>query len=201
MLILDTLCFSYGKKEILKDLSYDFPKNAAVAITGSSGIGKTTLLHLIAGLLTPTSGTITHDLKRPAFIFQEPRLFPWLTALDNVRLIGAEESRAATLLDELLDDPNAKYLYPNALSGGMKQRVSIARALAYEGDLILMDEPFRGLDPETRGRVAKRFFELSAGKTILMVTHDTSELAYCQQILRLEGAPVSRLVLEKSSNS
>ena len=201
MLTLDKLSFSYGKKEILRELSYVFPEHAAVAITGSSGIGKTTLLHLIAGLLTPASGQIHCDLNRPAFIFQEPRLFPWLTALDNVRLIGGDDGRAAELLDLLLEDPDAKHLYPNELSGGMKQRVSIARALAYEGDLILMDEPFRGLDPQTRGRVAARFFEMSAGKTVLMVTHDQNELPYCKQILRLEGDPASRLILEKSSIS
>ena len=100
----------------------------------------------------------------------------------------------------LISDADAKDKYPDELSGGMKQRVSMARALAYDSDLLLMDEPFKGLDPDTRREVCRLVFEQAKGKTVLMVTHDREDLVYCDHLLRLEGSPACSLILEKSGS-
>ena len=198
MLKFENLTVRYGKQTVIDRLNFDFPEGCVIAITGASGIGKTTLLNVIAGFLKPNGGSLLSDHHAPAYIFQEPRLFPWMTALENVTTVCDDPRRAAELLDRLLPDADAKNKYPHELSGGMKQRVSVARALAYHSDLLLMDEPFKGLDPETREQVSRLVFEESKGKTVLMVTHDREDLSYCDFLLRIEGAPVSQFILEKS---
>jgi NitT/TauT family transport system ATP-binding protein len=200
MLKFENLTVRYGKQTVIDQLNFDFPEGKIVAITGASGIGKTTLLNVIAGFLKPHGGSLHSDHRAPAYVFQEPRLFPWMTALENVTTVCKDAQRAEELLLRLLPDPDAKCKYPDELSGGMKQRVSIARALAYDSDLLLMDEPFKGLDPDTRREVSRFVFDQTRGKTVLMVTHDGEDLSYCQSILRLEGIPVSQLILEKSGS-
>lgn len=200
MLKFENLTVRYGKQTVIDQLNFDFPEGKIVAITGASGIGKTTLLNVIAGFLKPHGGSLHSDHRAPTYVFQEPRLFPWMTALENVTTVCKDAQRAEELLLRLLPDPDAKCKYPDELSGGMKQRVSIARALAYDSDLLLMDEPFKGLDPDTRREVSRFVFDQTRGKTVLMVTHDGEDLSYCQSILRLEGIPVSQLILEKSGS-
>ncbi len=193
MLRIEELKASYNKETVIDKLSYTFEDGIKYGIIGTSGIGKTTLLNLIAGLKKPSAGKILSSNERISYIFQEPRLFPWLTALENVKLVCKDENKAALLLDRLMTDITAKSKYPSELSGGMKQRVAIARALCHDGDLILMDEPFKGLDAELRQEVSELVFEYSKNKTVILVTHDTSDLVFCDKILKMEGTPVSSL--------
>ena len=193
MLRLDNVRVQYEGQVVLDGLSHTFREGAVTAIVGESGIGKSTLMHVLCGLLRPESGQVVQDGARIAAVFQEPRLFPWMTALENVRTVcGKDSSRAERLLVQMgLED--AMHKYPAELSGGMKQRVSIARALAYGADVLLLDEPFRGLDAALRLDVTRQVMEAFAGKTVIMVTHDESDLAYADVVYRLTPPPESRL--------
>lgn len=193
MIKLENLTVRYQGKAVLDSLSAELPEGKVIAITGASGIGKTTLLQVLAGLLRPSEGRVLASERRIAYIFQEPRLFPWMTALENVRTVCNDEARARALLERLLPSSDAADKYPSQLSGGMKQRVSIARALSYEPELLLLDEPFKGLDPETRKETAALVFEQMKGKTVIMVTHDREDLAYCDVIFSMAQSPVCAL--------
>ena len=163
-----------------------------VSIIGPSGCGKSTLLRILAGLETASGGSIEVDgggraRQRVGFVFQEPVLLPWLSALENVRfpldtagVARAEaDSRAEDLL-KLVGLTGFEAALPRALSGGMRQRVSIARALSYDPSLLLMDEPFGALDLITRDRLNDELLSIWAQtkKTILFVTHSVEEAAY-----------------------
>lgn len=197
MLKIEWVTVAYQNRPVLRDLSFTFVDAQVTAITGPSGIGKTTLLNLLCGLSKPTNGAVASSYQHPAYVFQEPRLFPWMTALENVKTVCNDQEKALCYLKRLLPDDGSEHKYPHELSGGMKQRVSIARALAYEPDILFMDEPFKGLDTETRKGTARFLFDSLRGKTVIMVTHDGEDLAYCNHILRMEGVPVSHLILEK----
>ena len=202
MPILENLTLRYGKQTVLDAVSFEFRTGSITGIVGASGIGKSTLLHAIAGLKSADGGKIIRPNGRIAYIFQEPRLFPWMTALENITAVGADEATAMHYLGALFEDADeVKDKLPHELSGGMKPRVSIARALAYAPDLLLLDEPFRGLDAETKETVTRLILDKTKGKTLLLVTHDEADLALCDEIVRMEGSPVSRLVLEKSGNT
>ena len=202
MLNLENLTLRYGKQTVLDEVSFEFRTGSVTGIVGASGIGKSTLLHAIAGLKKEDGGAIRSSHERIAYIFQEPRLFPWMTALENITSVGADESTAMHYLGILFPDADeVASKAPHELSGGMKQRVSIARALAYSPDLLLLDEPFRGLDPEAKEVAAQLILSESKGKTLLLVTHDEADLALCDEIVRMDGTPVSRFILEKSGNA
>ncbi len=202
MLKLEQLTLRYGKQTVLDGVSFEFLTGGVTGIVGASGIGKSSLLHTIAGLKVPNGGKIHSSHERLSYIFQEPRLFPWMTALENITAVGADEETAMRYLRILFDDADeVAKKHPHELSGGMKQRISIARALAYAPDLLLLDEPFRGLDVETKERVFHLILEETKQKTLLLVTHDEADLALCNEIVRMEGSPVSRLLLEKSGRA
>lgn len=202
MLTLEQLTLSYGKQTVLDGISFDFLAGGITGIVGASGIGKSSLLHAIAGLKEIRGGKIRSSHERLAYIFQEPRLFPWMTALENITAVGADEDTAMRYLRILFDEADeVAKKHPNELSGGMKQRISIARALAYAPDLLLLDEPFRGLDAEAKATAAELILTETKGKTLLFVTHDEADLALCDEIVRMEGSPVSHLVLEKSGRA
>lgn len=140
---IENLCLSYGSKAVLKDLSCDI--EGLTCITGPSGCGKTTLLRCIASLIQPDSGSIINAPKRPSFMFQDDRLFPWYTALQNVMTVTDDKEKALHYLNEtgLSNEINS---LPDALSGGMRRRVALARALAFDSDMLILDEPFKGMD-------------------------------------------------------
>ena len=179
MFKINDLSFSYGKKEVLRNFSLELNDGEILAVMGASGCGKSTLLQLVAGLLKPNGGTIENRPARISYAFQEPRLFPWLTVKENLAAVlpkevspqeREEKILAALSTVELEDSAN---LYPDALSGGMKSRVSLARALVYGGDLFLLDEPFAALDESLRLRLGAQLRQeiKSRGAMALLVTH------------------------------
>ena len=199
MLSIRNLSVFYGEHIIIQNLSEVFPDQGSIALLGPSGIGKTTLIRVLGGLLKPTVGELASSYQRPAYIFQEPRLFAWLTAVENVAVVCKSKEKATELLRILLPQESDLSKYPYELSGGMKQRVSIARALAYEPDILFMDEPFKGLDEETRSFCAEFVFSRMKDKTVFMITHDTQELSYCNTVYRIQKSPITQLILEKSN--
>ena len=192
MLNIKDLSYRYGKNTVIDDLSYEFECGKVTAITGESGVGKTTLVNLIADLLHAPAGTIISDFKKIGYVFQEPRLFDWMTALENVSTVSNEDIARELLCKMGLEDAISKY--PAELSGGMKQRVAIARALAYGADLVILDEPFKGLDPEKRRDVSEFVFKTLKNKTVIMVTHDIADLEFADVVLELTSPPKSKLV-------
>jgi NitT/TauT family transport system ATP-binding protein len=172
------LCKSFDGTPVIKNLSFSFDKGSVNLILGASGIGKTTLIRILAGLDTADSGELLGIVSdRISFLFQEDRLFPWLNAEENVKaVIKNKESYplARKLLSELsLDDAIKKF--PSELSGGMMRRVAIARALASDGDILILDEPLQGLDSETKKQTVNVIKKYSEGKTVIIVTHSPSE--------------------------
>lgn len=176
MIKINQISKSYGEKKIFEQFSLEIPSNQITCILGDSGIGKTTLLNMIAGI-TPYQGEILAE-KKIAYIFQEPRLIPTMKVIDNLRFISPEvkEEDIDSLLSklEILDKKN---MYPNELSGGEQQRVSIARAFLYDAPIILMDEPFSSLDISLKYRLICYFAELwnANKKTVVFVTHNIDE--------------------------
>ena len=170
--------------DVLVDVSLDVAQGEFVCLLGASGCGKSTLLNLVAGLDRPTAGSVEVTGGRPALMFQEPALFPWLTAGQNVELalrlrgVGKTERRArsAELLDLVrLREAGGKRVHE--LSGGMRQRVAMARALAQDSRVLLMDEPFAALDAITRDVLHEELVRIrqSQDLTVLFVTHNVRE--------------------------
>jgi NitT/TauT family transport system ATP-binding protein len=168
----------------LDRISLTVARGEFLCMVGASGCGKTTLLNLIAGLDRPGTGTITLDVGRPAFMFQESALFPWLTASENIELPlkfhgvprGERRDEVEALLD-LVHLGGFGDKRPHELSGGMRQRVALARALAQRAEVVLMDEPFGSLDAMTRDLLHDELERLwrERGLTIVFVTHDVRE--------------------------
>ena len=187
MITIDRLTLSYGNQQVLKDCSLQVEPGSRVALMGPSGCGKTSLINVIAGLLTPDSGKVSVNGK-VSYVFQEPALFPWLTAVDNINVVlsdGPETLPRAEQLLEAVGLSDCRDKYPHQLSGGQKQRIAICRALAYGGDILLLDEPLKGLDADTRDQVSALLLQEWTGKTLLLVTHDPSEAqSLCDRVYR-----------------
>lgn len=181
---------AYGGQSVLAGLSLSIPAQGVTALCGPSGCGKTTLLRLIAGLEKPDSGTVSGlDGARISMLFQEDRLLPWYTARQNIAVCapGADANRWL----ERVGLEGAGQKLPGELSGGMRRRVSIARALAFDGALFLLDEPFKALDDATRERMTGRIMQAVQGKPALLVTHElTQAAAMADTVLLLDGPPL-----------
>lgn len=199
-LAFESVRFAYNGVPVLDGVDLTVPVGAVTALMGPSGCGKSTVIAIAAGLLEPTSGYVRSVGRRAAVMFQDPLLLPWRTALSNVafalkadRLGSAERrERAAAVLATvgLVGEDIGKY--PRQLSGGMRQRVALARALVVEPDLLLLDEPFSGLDVD----LARQMLALvravvdQRGVSALVVTHDTHEAArFADRVFALSPAP------------
>ena len=181
---------SYGEEQVLKDFSCDFLEGKLTCIMGRSGGGKTTLIKLLMGLEKPTEGSIEGLFgKKLSVVFQEDRLCENLSAAANIRLVcrnhvSDEELKRAfqrVCLDEVWRKPVRE------LSGGMRRRVAILRALFAEYDCLILDEPLKGLDEETKQKTAAYILEKTQGKTVLAVTHEEeeTELLKAEKIVRM----------------
>jgi ABC-type nitrate/sulfonate/bicarbonate transport system ATPase subunit len=197
LLKLTCVSRSFGSVDVLDGLSLDIHQGEFVAIVGPSGCGKTTLLNLLSGFDKPSSGTVDRS-GTVRMIYQQSGLFPWKTAEENVRLglrhltNEAEVARQIQQLFSLIGLQGFGGHYPHQLSGGMQQRVELARALAGDSDLLLMDEPFSALDYITRlkmrGELARLLDERP--RTVVLVTHDIEEAAQlADRVFVLSGRP------------
>ncbi len=178
MLELQNVSLSFGEKRVLDRCSLLLPPGGRIALMGPSGCGKTTLLRMALGLQLPDSGTVRSGFSRCAAVFQEPRLLPWCTAEENVNAVlsdGPQTLAAARARLAELELGEAVGLYPAELSGGMQQRVSLARALAAEPELLVLDEPFKALDEALKERVLLTTARSLGGAALLMATHSEEE--------------------------
>ncbi|WP_092066390.1 ABC transporter ATP-binding protein [Poseidonocella pacifica] len=185
---------TYGEVEALKNLSLEFPRGQLTSLLGPSGCGKTTLLKIIAGLLEPTSGEIVVNgkpVKGPgpdrAFVFQDFALLPWANVLRNVafglELRGVAKSEREDIAEKYIKEVGLagfEKSFPHELSGGMRQRVGLARALSVDADVLLMDEPFSAVDEQTRRKFQEDLLNLvkHENKTFIFVTHSIEEAVY-----------------------
>ena len=191
MIELRNITKSYGEKTICRDLSLTLPDGVCTVLMGPSGIGKTTLLRIASGLEKPDAGEVIAPAGlRRSFVFQENRLIPQISALKNILCVAPETQTALYYLDRAglaaeQDTPAVD------LSGGMRRRLAIARALAAGGDVYFLDEPLRELDAGTEKKIAALLKETLAGKTALLITHDeTAAAALGDRILRLSDTPL-----------
>lgn len=196
---LENVSQRFGATTVLEDISLDVAPGEFLCLLGASGCGKSTLLNLIAGLDAPSAGRITTPAAGAAVMFQESALMPWLSARRNVELalrlrgVGRTQRRARAL--ELLDIVNladAADRRPHELSGGMRQRVALARSLAQDRPVLLMDEPFAALDAITRDLLHEELERVwrATGRTIVFVTHNVREAARLgQRVVLLSSRP------------
>ncbi len=178
------LCKSYDGRTVLQNVCFQLKAGGHYALMGPSGSGKTTLLRLMIGLEKPDSGEIRLPAgTRFSVVFQEDRLLEQLTAVANVRLVSpapVETIRALLLETGIAPDSLPKPV--SAYSGGMKRRVALCRALLAQYDVLLLDEPYKGLDEDTRRRSMDIVQRETQGKTVILVTHDPREAAYYEKI-------------------
>jgi nitrate/nitrite transport system ATP-binding protein len=214
---IEHVCKTFGSgpasSEVLRDISLDVAKGEYIAIIGHSGCGKSTLLNIVAGLKEATQGYVFlegREVHQPgpdrAVVFQNHSLLPWLTVYDNVRLAvdkvfrgnkSAAERHEWTLRNlELVHMTHAMRKRPAEISGGMKQRVGIARALAMSPKVLLLDEPFGALDALTRAHLQEEVMKIHAelGNTVLMITHDVDEaVLLSDRIVMMTNGPAAKI--------
>ena len=208
---------NYGDVEALKDMSLNFPKGELTSLLGPSGCGKTTLLKIIAGLLEPSSGSVAVNGRQVtgpgadrAFVFQDFALMPWASVLQNVsfglEMRGMNKNERESIAQNYIEEVGLQGFensFPHELSGGMRQRVGLARALAVDADVLLMDEPFSAVDEQTRRKFQEDLLQLVANKnkTFIFVTHSIEEAVYVSdQIAILVPRPSRVLEIIRPSN-
>ncbi len=189
-IVISHLVKSYNGKVVLKDYSAVIDTNQITCILGPSGCGKTTLLHLMMGLIRPDSGSLSGIPEKKSAVFQEDRLCEPFSAIANIRLTAPKSCPERTMEEHLsrVGLQGSMNVPVRELSGGMRRRVAIVRAVLATSDILFMDEPFKGLDAETKQTVIRYVKEQTAGKTVILVTHDPDEVeAVGGNRLYLEG--------------
>lgn len=184
MLKLDNITVKYGDNTVIDNLSIDLSEHNVIALVGPSGCGKTTLLNAIAGFVPLDNGKIITD-KKISFMFQEPRLFWHLTALQNVNVVLSDKKETLDKAKKALEAVGFFDFdkYPHELSGGMQQRVALARTLVSDGELLLLDEPFSALDPESKSKLLD--LVKKDGRQIVFVTHDPNDTKIADKIIEM----------------
>jgi|LGVF01.1.fsa_nt_gb NitT/TauT family transport system ATP-binding protein len=183
----------YGNVKVLENISLKIKKKEIVCILGASGCGKSTLLNIIAGLIDPSEGEIESYANRIGYVFQEDRLLPWKTVYENIKIV--ETKTDDKKIYKLIADIGLEGFensYPNELSGGMRQRCSIARTFNYQSELLLMDEPFKSLDYSLRAKLMRQLINVweKTSNSIIFVTHEIDEaLILGDRIIVLSSRP------------
>lgn len=199
-MFIDNVNIKFDNKIIYENFSIDFEDNKINCIVGASGCGKTTLLNYICDYL------LKNNIK-VSYVFQEDRLIPWKSIFDNLRLVIKNKHNKEDInkkidgILNILDIKEAKFLYPDELSGGMKQKVNIARALLYDFNVLLLDEPFRSLDIKIKNSIMNLIRTISKEKeiTIILVSHNKDEVkALADKIFLLDGYP-TKVIIEGNS--
>ncbi|MCL2201534.1 MAG: ATP-binding cassette domain-containing protein [Oscillospiraceae bacterium] len=192
-MIISNLNKAFGNVVVLENFCLELPDSGVVAFMSPSGSGKTTLIRILAGIEKADGGEANVCKKKLSMVFQENRLLPGVTAAGNVMSVlkkgTTREEMAISWLDKM-GIKTASHLFPRQLSGGMQRRLSIARAMAYGGDLMILDEPFTGLDTATRKRIYPHIFDETRSKRLtILVTHDRAEAESIADRLIVMGGP------------
>jgi len=204
----------YDDLEILRDFNISLEENKITCLFGPSGVGKTTIANIIAGLISIDKGEVTGtENVLFSYVFQEPRLLQWYSVYDNIDFvlkdIYDDEKRKKTIDSyiEMVELKDYKHYKPGSLSGGMSQRVSIARAFAYPSNILIMDEPFKGLDNKLKQEMIALFQRLwsESKRTVLFITHDIDEAVTLSNIIHIiknkPASVVNSIDLECTHNS
>jgi len=182
---INNISKSFGEKRVLRDFSANIHKGKINCIMGPSGCGKTTLLNILMGFLEPDSGTVTGVPEKKSAVFQEDRLVESFSAVSNVRMVCGKDVSVDTVKQHLVligIEEKSMHVPVSQLSGGMKRRVAIVRAILADSEIIFMDEPFKGLDTGTKHTVIEYVKSNTTGKTVVVVTH------YAEEVQMLEGS-------------
>ncbi|MDY4105661.1 MAG: ABC transporter ATP-binding protein [Oscillospiraceae bacterium] len=198
MIELKDVSAAFQGHSVLEHCSLLVPDGGHTAVMGPSGSGKTTLLRLIAGQLAPDQGSVTVSHGRISYMYQEPRLLPWLTAEENVNLVLSDKPETMDTARQWLAAvglADAMKKRPAELSGGMRQRVSLARALAYDGDLFLLDEPLSSLDEAMAAELLDLLKQYTQGKSMIFVTHSPEQAKVLGgEIYRMNNKTLERII-------
>ena len=198
MIELKDVSVAFQGRSVLEHCSLLVPDGGHTAVMGPSGSGKTTLLRLIAGQLAPDQGSVTVSHGRISYMYQEPRLLPWLTAEENVNLVLSDKPETMGTARQWLAAvglADAMKKRPAELSGGMRQRVSLARALAYDGDLFLLDEPLSSLDEAMAAELLDLLKQYTQGKSMIFVTHSPEQAKVLGgEIYRMNNKALERII-------
>ncbi|MCI9550585.1 MAG: ATP-binding cassette domain-containing protein [Oscillospiraceae bacterium] len=193
MIKLENITLRYGGKLVLDRFSLELPGRGFTALSGPSGCGKTTLLRVLAGLAAPECGTVSGiDPARTAFLFQEDRLLPWRTVRQHIADVLPRARRGEVgkwlAFAEMEGEGDA---CPAGLSGGMARRLALARCAALGGELLLLDEPFAGVDPARTARMLERLRALDV--PVVLASHQSQVLSACERMIALDGPPLVQI--------
>ena len=210
-IVFDHVSVSFGALKVVDDVSYAIREGEFVSVIGPSGCGKTTMLNMVAGFMAPTAGAVRLDGKpvmQPGpdrgVIFQDYGVFPWLTVKQNIafglnlrasRVPDAERAAVCERYMRLMGLADFAHAWPKTLSGGMRQRLAIARAYAVRPEFLLMDEPFGALDAQTRSAMQDLLLEVlqAEGKTVMLITHSVEEAVYLSNRIVVMTARPTRI--------
>ena len=192
MILCEGLTVSFGERAVLDRFSLQIPERGVTALSGPSGCGKTTLLRVLAGLERPRGGAVSLSPRETAILFQDDRLLPWRTVEQHLTdVLPRERWGEVPALLALAELEGEGKTMPAALSGGMGRRLALARCLALDAKLYLLDEPFAGVDLPRALRILERLRGLPA--PVLLVSHEPAVLAHTDRVIELDGPPLTRL--------